>query len=72
MDDILLRYSFLNICLSSYIPPERDPAKDPYLSPILTPDDELGQFPPIRISAAGRDPLRDESYNLIYRLAYFW
>jgi len=69
MDDVILRYTFLMICINSYIPAERDASKDAYLSPILALDKELEQFPPVRIAAAGKDPLRDESYNFIYRLA---
>jgi len=68
IDDFILRYSFLNICINSYIPAEEDPSKDAYLSPCLISDEELKQFPPIRIMAAGRDPLRDESYKLMNRL----
>ena len=72
MDDILIRYTFLVLCLNSYVPKESDPSKDPYLSPIFIPDEELSKFPPIRIEAAGRDPLRDECYHLIYKLGYIW
>eukprot|EP00826_Nyctotherus_ovalis_P045842 TRINITY_DN5108_c0_g5_i1.p1 TRINITY_DN5108_c0_g5~~TRINITY_DN5108_c0_g5_i1.p1 ORF type:complete len:473 (-),score=128.43 TRINITY_DN5108_c0_g5_i1:60-1478(-) len=68
IDDFILRYSFLNICLNSYIPAEADASKDSYLSPCLIRDEELGQFPPMRIMVAGRDPLRDESYRLMSRL----
>jgi len=71
MDDVMLRYTFLNICLKSYIPEGKDPSKDAYLSPAFCTDEDLLQMPPIRLAAAGRDPLRDEAYNLIYRLAYF-
>jgi len=69
MDDFMLRYSFLNVCINSYLPPGADPAKDPYISPTLIPDEDLIKFPPVRIMSAGRDPLRDESYKLISRLA---
>ena len=68
MDDILLRFTFLSICLSSYIPAERSAETDVYLSPVIAPDQDLARFPPVRIMAAGRDPLRDESYRLLYRL----
>jgi len=68
MDDLILTYSFLNVCISSYIPPDADPTKDPYLSPSLVTDEDLKKFPPIRIMSAGMDPLRDESYKLMYRL----
>jgi hormone-sensitive lipase len=68
MDDFMLRYSFLNVCINSYIPPGADSAKDPYISPSLVSDEDLMKFPPIRIMTAGRDPLRDESYKLICRL----
>jgi hormone-sensitive lipase len=68
MDDFILTYSFLNVCINSYIPPDADPKKDPYLSPSLITDEDLKKFPPIRILAAGMDPLRDESYKLMYRL----
>ena len=63
LDDWMLRYSFLNVCIESYIPLGADPTKDPYLSPALIPDEDLRQFPSIRIMAAGRDPLRDESMS---------
>lgn len=68
MDDFILTYSFLSVCISSYIPPNADPAQDPYLSPCLISDEDLKGFPAIRIMAAGMDPLRDESYKLMYRL----
>eukprot|EP00826_Nyctotherus_ovalis_P003372 TRINITY_DN10688_c0_g1_i7.p2 TRINITY_DN10688_c0_g1~~TRINITY_DN10688_c0_g1_i7.p2 ORF type:complete len:406 (-),score=106.63 TRINITY_DN10688_c0_g1_i7:98-1315(-) len=68
-DDFILHYSVLTLCLNSYVPPEGDPTKDPFLSPSLIPDEDLKKFPPVRILAAGRDPLRDESYRLINRLA---
>jgi len=69
MDDFILRYSFLNVCINSYIPPEADPTKDPYLSPSLIPDEDLKKFPTMRFMVAGRDPLRDESYKLVQRFA---
>jgi len=68
-DDFILHYSFLVICLNSYIPPNADPSTDPFLSPSLIPNEDLEKFPPVRILVAGRDPLRDESYKLINRLA---
>ena len=68
LDDIMLHYSILLICMRSYLPNEADPLNDPYVSPILIPDQDLLRFPPIRIMAAGRDPLRDESYRLMVRL----
>lgn len=69
MDDFILRYSFLNVCINYYVPPEADSAKDPYISPTLITDDDLKKFPPVRLMIAGRDPLRDESFRLLCRLA---
>ena len=35
----------------------------------MTSDQTLAQLPPVRIMVAANDPLRDESFNLTYRLA---
>ena len=61
-----MRYSFLTICLDSYVG-KRD-ALDPFVSPVMASDEDLLQFPPTRVLIAGRDPLRDESMRFLDRM----
>lgn len=35
LDEPILNYTFLKLCVVSYIPEGADPEKDPFLSPIL-------------------------------------
>lgn len=74
IDDPMLPYPFLKMCLESYagdysLHPECDPDKNHYISPNLACDESLSQLPRVRIMVAANDPLRDESFNLLYRLA---
>ena len=70
IDDPLLPYPYLKMCLDSYVGSSKEEAKfNPYLSPIKVSDSILSQFPSVRIQIANNDPLRDESFNLTLRLA---
>lgn len=75
VDDPLLPYPFLKMCIESYVGENYkindhcNPAKSPYLSPILVDDATLSKFPSTRIMVAANDPLRDESFRLTLRLA---
>ncbi len=69
LDDPILPFPFLKMCLESYIGDKADPNTNPYLSPILTEDNILARFPKTRIMIANNDPLRDESYKFTLKLA---
>ena len=58
-DDPVLPSGFLKMCLESYCE-DANGDKDYFLSPALTPDNILKNYPPVRILTAGNDPLRDE------------
>lgn len=50
LEDPLLSFEFLFLCLRSYVPgSEFKPGKDYLISPIFTPDDVLKFYPPVRI-----------------------
>jgi acetyl esterase/lipase len=66
LDDAVLRYSFLTLCVESYVG-KSDPT-DPFMSPVFATDEDLKKFPPTRLQIAGRDPLRDEALRLIDRM----
>jgi hormone-sensitive lipase len=68
LEDPLVPYSFLKLCLQCYLRPTDDPKTDPYLSPILIPFPVLSQFPPVRIMVGSEDPLKDHSWKLADRL----
>ena len=68
LDDLVLHHTFLKLCLKSYISDSADPKSDPYLSPILIPDEILRQFPPVRLIVGGKDPLHDDCWRLAERL----
>lgn len=74
IDDQMLPYPFLKMCLESYIGdflinPACDPELNPYISPVLASSETLSQLPAVRIMVAANDPLRDESFTLTYKLA---
>jgi hormone-sensitive lipase len=68
LDDPILPYPFLRMCLESYIGDIADP-DHPYISPINASDEVLKKFPPTRIMIASNDPLRDESFKFTLKLA---
>ena len=60
LDDQMLNSTFLKLVLQSYAS-EHMQMNDHYLiSPGITPNWILSQYPPIRIMLAGLDPLRDD------------
>ena len=69
LDDPILPFPFLKMCLDSYIGEKADPNTNPYLSPLLAPDSILSQFPPTRLMIATNDPIRDDSFRFTLRLA---
>ena len=74
IDDPILPYSFLNMCLESYIGDYRgnercDPRNQFYLSQGIAPDHLLSRFPRTRIMVPTNDPIRDESFKFTLRLA---
>eukprot|EP00347_Sterkiella_histriomuscorum_P000824 403374374 len=74
IDDPMLPYPFLKMCLESYCGDFSqhlvcDPETNHLISPILASDQLLCKLPTVRIMVAANDPLRDESFNLTYRLA---
>ena len=62
LDDPILPFPFLKMCLESYVGKNVDIAQHPYLSPLKASDDILRQFPPTRIMVASNDPIRDGSF----------
>ena len=68
LDDLILPYSFLQICLKLYVGDKGRPDVDPFLSPLIIRDEDLAKFPKTRIAVAGRDPLRDDSFKFALRL----
>lgn len=76
IDDPILPYPFLKMCIASYVGDSEcyknndhcNPGKSPYLSPALADDRTLSKFPKTRIMVAANDPLRDESFKFTLRL----
>jgi len=52
-----------------YVPKIVDPDSDRFLSPLLIRNDEIDALPPVRIVCAGMDPLHDQSYEFVVKLA---
>eukprot|EP00347_Sterkiella_histriomuscorum_P013953 403362725 len=69
LDDPILPFPFLKMCLESYIGPDPHLSRNPYLSPMKANDDVLKQFPPTRIMIATNDPIRDHGFQFTYKLA---
>jgi hormone-sensitive lipase len=70
IDDPILPYPFLKMCLESYAGTLTDPNTCPYISPIKASDEVLSKFPKTKIMIASNDPLRDESFKFTLRLMY--
>ena len=58
----------MQLCIESYVQ-GGDAENDPFLSPAVTQDNMLMAYPPVRLLIAGNDPLRDESYKFVLKLA---
>jgi acetyl esterase/lipase len=69
LNDVLLPYYFLEVCLEAYISPHDDPHHDPLLSPLAAKDELLAKLPNrLIIMSAGFDPLLDDTTRFLYRL----
>ena len=72
VDDQLLPYPFLKMCLDSYVgaftPGDKD--NDPSIQELLSPSvaKDVSRFPSTRIMVAANDALRDESLQFTLRL----
>jgi len=67
-DDRLLPYSLMNLVVKAYIGEGTDPAKDPFVSPLVASDELMSKMPPVRIVSGSNDPLHDENWRLLARL----
>jgi hormone-sensitive lipase len=68
IDDVILPYSLLKLCIKAYIPEEFCPMVDPFLSPVMASDEMLSKLPPVRIITGSIDPLHDDSWRLLHRM----
>jgi len=68
IEDVILPYSLLKLCIKAYIPEEFCPMVDPFLSPIMASDEMLSKLPPVRIITGNIDPLHDDSWRLMHRM----
>lgn len=68
LDDPILPYPFLKMCIDSYVGHAPDLSTNEYLSPLLASDATLSKFPPTRIMMGSNDPLRDDSFKFTLRL----
>jgi hormone-sensitive lipase len=68
IDDVILPYNVLKLCIKAYIPEDFKPEWDPFLSPIMASDELLSKMPPIRILSGTNDPLHDDIWKLLQRL----
>jgi len=68
LEDQLLPYNLLKLCLKAYVPDDLKPDIDPLLSPVAADDEILSRFPPIRIVSGTDDPLHDDIWYFSDRL----
>mmetsp|Transcript_31274 Transcript_31274/g.28435 ORF Transcript_31274/g.28435 Transcript_31274/m.28435 type:complete len:153 (+) Transcript_31274:1222-1680(+) len=68
IEDQLLPYSVLKLCLKAYVPDGASTSKDCFISPLRAPDDFLKLLPPTRIVVGTRDPLHDECWRFADRM----
>lgn len=69
LNDMILPHTFLKICLKAYLNDDRyKPDDDYYVSPILTPEHLLKQYPPTRIFVGSKDPFHDDCCRFTERL----
>ena len=69
LDDQILPYSFIRICVESYIDPIFE-VDSFMLSPINTPDWMLREYPKTIVNVGSDDPLYDVSLEFVERLKY--
>ncbi len=70
LDNLVVPYSFFNIIQNVYIPPELgfDPLRDPFLSPVIVPEEFLKKFPITRIMSGNKDPFHVDSWRFTKNL----
>jgi hormone-sensitive lipase len=68
LEDMLLPFKFLEMCLDSYLNETDDPCTDYYLSPLLTPEANLARFPRTHLVFGTKDPLYDDCLRFFERL----
>jgi acetyl esterase/lipase len=68
LNNRMLPFSFLLVCMDSYAPAHMVDRSDPLLSPFLLPDEILAQFPPTRILVGTHDPFHDDCVRFAYRI----
>jgi hormone-sensitive lipase len=68
LEDMLIPYSFIEMCLKAYLSDSDDPCTDYYLSPLLSPAANLVKFPSTRLISGTNDPLYDDSLRFVERL----
>ena len=69
VDDPILSVTFLGLAIEFYVPKDYKNFRHYLLSPLYTPDEMLKQYPPIRLSISGLDPLRDDSISFCLKLS---
>jgi len=68
LDDPVIHYNILKLCLGSYVTKDFDALKDPFISPLVASEELLERLPPIRIVTGSEDPLHDDNWRFLYRL----
>jgi hormone-sensitive lipase len=69
LHDLIIPHTFLKLCLNAYVQSaQHDTETDHFLSPIITPNETLAQFPPVRMMVGTHDPLHDDCWRFTERL----
>lgn len=66
--DPILNINIVLMMFKCYLMNGGEPDKDPFISPILTDDEIIKRFPPVKILVGSIDPIRDCSYSLAQKL----
>jgi len=69
LEDFIIHHTFLKLCIQSYVQNSAvDPNVDYFVSPLMSPEQNLRRFPPIRILMGTLDPLEDDCWRFGERL----
>jgi hormone-sensitive lipase len=69
LEDIIIPHTFLKLCLTAYLQSyTKEASSNPYISPLVSTDATLAQYPPTRILVGNNDPLLDDCYRFTERL----
>jgi acetyl esterase/lipase len=66
--DPLVNFSFLQMCIGSYLDETVDSRKDPFVSPAVAPNEYLAMFPPTYMNVGSLDPLFDDCVYIAKRI----